>query len=139
MNNKIVKIDESTWRIEDGFVRFFLLAISTAATPVLAAVGATAISFALPLESIMLPLIAADMFGEKSYAKIMGMVVAFSTAGHAIGAPLTDLMFDTSADHSYKTIFIIYAVLLAVIAVVFELLLRKTDKERSARITETSI
>ena len=26
MNNTIVKIDESTWRIEDGFVRFFLLA-----------------------------------------------------------------------------------------------------------------
>ena len=121
-----------------GAVSIFLLAISTAATPVLAAVGATAISFALPLESIMLPLIAADMFGEKSYAKIMDMVVAFSTAGHAIGAPLTDLMFDTSPDHSYKTIFIIYAVLLAVIAVVFELLLRRADKERAARMKENA-
>ena len=113
-----------------GAISIFLLAVSSAATPVLAAVGATAISFALPLENIMLPLIAADMFGDKSYAKIMGMVVAFNTAGHAIGAPLTDLMFDSSPDHSYRTVFILYAVLLAVIALVFEILLRRSDKER---------
>ena len=113
-----------------GAISIFLLAVSSAATPVLAAVGATAISFALPLENIMLPLIAADMFGDKSYAKIMGMVVAFNTAGHAIGAPLTDLMFDSSPDHSYRTVFILYAVLLAVIALVFEILLRRADKER---------
>ena len=115
-----------------GAVSIFLLAFSTADTPVLAAIGATAISFSLPLENIMLPLIAADMFGEKSYAKIMGMVVAFNTAGHAIGAPLTDFMFDHSANHSYHTIFIVYAVLLVVIAIVFDVLLRKTDKEREA-------
>lgn len=113
-----------------GAISIFLLAVSSAATPVLAAVGATAISFALPLENIMLPLIAADMFGDKSYAKIMGMVVAFNTAGHAIGAPLTDLMFDSSPGHSYRTVFVLYAVLLAVIALVFEILLRRADKER---------
>ena len=115
-----------------GAVSILLLAVSTPATPVMAAIGATAISFALPLENIMLPLIAADMFGEKSYARIMGMVVAFSTAGHAVGAPLTDLAFDLSPDHSYKTIFIVYAVLLAVIAIVFEFLLKKADRERAA-------
>ncbi|MCQ2420586.1 MAG: MFS transporter [Clostridia bacterium] len=114
-----------------GAISIFLLALSTAATPVLAAIGATAISFALPLESSMLPLLAADMFGEKSYAKIMGMVVAFSTAGHAIGAPLTDQMFEMS-NHSYKVIFIIYAVTLVAIAVAFEFLLRRSDRERSA-------
>lgn len=117
-----------------GAISIFLLAISNADTPVIAAIGATAISFSLPLENIMLPLIAADLFGEKSYAKIMGILVAFSTAGHAIGAPLTDMMFDFSPDHSYKTVFIIYAVLLAVIAVIFELLLRKADKTREAVI-----
>ena len=113
-----------------GAVSILLLAVSTPETPALAAVGATAISFALPLENIMLPLIAADMFGEKSYAKIMGMVVAFSTAGHAVGAPLTDLAFDMSPDHSYRTLFIVYAALLAAIAVVFEILLKKADRER---------
>ena len=115
-----------------GAVSIFMLAISSAATPVLAAIGATAISFSLPLETIMLPLITADIFGDKSYAKIMGILVACSTAGHAVGAPFTDLMFDHSPDHSYKIVFIIYAVLLAVIAVVFELLLRKADRERAA-------
>ena len=112
-----------------GAVSIFFLAISTSATPTLAAVGAIAISFALPLENIMLPLIAADMFGDRSYAKIMGMVVAFNTAGHALGAPLTDWVFDM--EHSYQSIFLVYAVLLVVIAIVFEFLLRRADKERS--------
>ena len=113
-----------------GAVSIFLLAISGADTPVIAAIGATVISFSLPLENIMLPLIAADLFGDRSYAKIMGITVAFSTAGHAIGAPLTDLMFDMSPDHSYKTVFIIYAVLLAVVAIVFEILLKEAEKKR---------
>ena len=120
-----------------GAVSIFLLAVSNAHTPWIAAIGATAISFSLPLENIMLPLIAADLFGEKSYAKIMGILVACSTAGHAVGAPLTDLMFDFSPDHSYRTVFIIYAVLLAVIAVVFEILLRKADKTRDAVISDS--
>lgn len=115
-----------------GAVSIFLLAISTAATPAMAAAGAIAISFALPLESSMIPLITADMFGDKSYAKIMGLLAACSTAGHAVGAPLTDLMYDLSADHSYRTIFCVYAVMLALIAVVFEVLLRKAGKDRSA-------
>lgn len=117
-----------------GAVSIFMLAVSTAATPAIAAIGATAISFSLPLESIMIPLITADLFGDKSYAKIMGILAACSTAGHAVGAPLTDLMFDMSSNHSYKTIFIIYAVLLVVIAVVLEILLRKADKARDAII-----
>lgn len=117
-----------------GAVSIFLLAVSSAATPAIAAIGATAISFALPLENIMIPLITADLFGDRSYAKIMGMIAACSTAGHAVGAPLTDLMFDFSPDHSYKTIFLIYAVLLAGIAVVLEVLLRRADKKREAII-----
>ena len=117
-----------------GAVSIFLLAVSTSATPVIAAIGATVISFSLPLENIMLPLIAADLFGEKSYAKIMGIFVACSTAGHAVGAPLTDMMYDFSPDQSYKTIFLIYAILLAVIAVVFEALLRKAGKTRETVI-----
>lgn len=117
-----------------GAVSIFMLAVSTAATPAIAAIGATAISFSLPLESIMIPLITADLFGDKSYAKIMGILAACSTAGHAVGAPLTDLMFDMSSNHSYKTIFIIYAVLLVVIAVVFEILLHKADTVRDAII-----
>lgn len=117
-----------------GAVSIFFLGISTASTPVLAAIGAIAISFALPLENIMLPLIAADVFGDRSYAKIMGLIAAASTAGHAIGAPLTDLMYDTSPDQSYRTVFLIYAVLLAVITVVFEIILRRSEKVRSAII-----
>ena len=118
-----------------GAVSIFLLAISSAATPGIAAAGAIAISFALPLETIMIPLITADMFGDRSYAKIMGILVAFSTAGHAVGAPFTDFMYDFSSGHSYRTVFIIYAVMLVVIGLIFEILLKRSDRERAAIIS----
>ena len=113
-----------------GAVSIFLLALSSATTPGIAAIGATVISFSLPLENIMLPLIAADLFGDLSYAKIMGIIVAMNTAGHAVGAPLTDWMYDISANRSYQTIFFIYAALPGAVAVVFEVLLRKAAKTR---------
>ena len=114
-----------------GAASILMLAFCTDTTPVLGAIGATAISFALPLENVMLPIIAADVFGQKSYAKIMGIVVALNTAGHAIGSPITDLVREHSGG-TYKLIFIIYGVGLAVIAVIFHFVLKGAGKDRVA-------
>ena len=114
-----------------GAASILMLSFCTASTPILGAVGATLISFALPLENVMLPIIAADVFGEKSYAKIMGIVVALNTAGHAIGSPLTDLVREHSGG-TYQLIFFLYGIGLAVIAVVFHFVLRAAGKDREA-------
>ena len=73
-------------------------------------------SIALPLETIMVPLIALDLFGQKSYAKMMGIFLAFNTAGYALGAPLVNVMYDITG--SYRSILLILAALSAVIAVI---------------------
>ncbi|MBR3933799.1 MAG: MFS transporter, partial [Clostridia bacterium] len=51
-------------------------------------------SLALPLETIMLPIYAGDLFGQKSFNKILGIFVSVNTAGYAVGAPIINIIFD---------------------------------------------
>ena len=51
-------------------------------------------SLALPLETIMLPIYASDLFGERSYEKMLGYFVSVNVMGYATGAPTVNLCFD---------------------------------------------
>ena len=69
--------------VKVGPVGFALAVVYTATSP-----------YALPLETIMLPLYASDLFGKKSYPKILGIFVSVNTAGYAAGSPLMNLCYD---------------------------------------------
>lgn len=56
--------------------------------------------FALPLETIMLPIYAQDLFGQKDYAKILGIFVSLNTAGYALGAPILNLCYDITGSYA---------------------------------------
>ena len=51
-------------------------------------------ALALPLETIMLPIYASDLFGELSYEKMLGYFVSVNVMGYATGAPVVNLFFD---------------------------------------------
>ena len=108
----------------------FMLALVGPTSYGLAAAYEILVSFALPLETIMLPLIAADMFGEHSYAKMMGMMVSVNTAGYALGSPIANLVQETFG--SYKAILVAFSITMAVVLVVFQLVLQKSGKDRAA-------
>ena len=78
---------------------------------------AVAASFALPMETVMLPIIAGDLFGDRSYAKIMGIVVSVNTAGYAVGTPLTNWVFDRTG--SYVPMFWAFAGIILASAVLY--------------------
>jgi len=109
-----------------GVVSMFMLAFVGPTSFGLASAFQILISFALPINTIMLPLYAADMFGEKSYVKIMGMFVAVCTAGYAVGTPFTNLIFDLTG--TYRNVSIVYGVLMLIIATVFQMILTKTNR-----------
>lgn len=109
-------------------VSIFMLAMVNATSYTLAASYEILVSFALPLETILLPLIAADMFGERSYARMMGLMVSVNTAGYALGGPVANFVQETLG--SYKVILVVFAVIMADILVVFQLVLRKSGKDR---------
>ncbi|MBP3633392.1 MAG: MFS transporter [Oscillospiraceae bacterium] len=56
-------------------------------------------ALSLPLETIMLPLIAAELFGRKSYAHMMGLLVSFNTLGYAVGGPVINLFYDLTGSY----------------------------------------
>lgn len=86
-------------------------------------------SLALPLETVVIPLMTNDLFGTASYEKILGIFMAMNYAGFALGAPVINLVFDLTG--SYTPAMIVMACLMAGILVVFQFGIRGSRKSRA--------
>lgn len=87
-------------------------------------------SVALPLETILIPLLVSEMFGKKCHAKIMGYYLGVNNFGYAAGAPVANIFYDCFG--SYKEIFLIFCVVLAVTLVVIQIMFSVAKKDRLA-------
>ncbi len=83
---------------------------------------------ALPLETIMLPLFASELFGNKCFAKTVGVFTAACTAGFAIGAPFGNLCYDIFGN--YNVAFIVFACLMLFVTVAMQFVVRAAHKDR---------
>jgi len=81
---------------------------------------------ALPLETIMIPLITAELFGRKSYAQMLGIVSALNTAGFSVGPPVINFIFDTLG--TYVPVFWVYLLMMAGITIAFRYALSAAQK-----------
>lgn len=95
----------------------------------------TMVSLAMPLETIMLPLITADLFGDKDYAKMMGIMVAVNTFGHATGEPIASMVYE--AVGSYNSILYVYAAVMILVLVLFQLVIKRAGKDRAEIIARS--
>ena len=111
-------------------VMIFLLAVVQvgAVGNVVAMVFGVLSSAALPLETIMLPLITSELFGKKSYAKLLGIFVSVNTAGYAIGVPVSNLCYDLLG--SYRPVLLLLAVIMIAVTIAFWVVLRIVEKCR---------
>lgn len=101
------------------------------------AVAYTVVSqYALPLETIMLPIYASDLFGERSYSDVLGIFVSVNTAGYAVGAPLMTLSFDLFA--SYVPALVIVGSIMAAILVLLQFVISAAHKEQRRVMAEMS-
>ena len=80
----------------------------------------------------MLPLITMDLFGERSYEKMLGIMVSVNTAGYALSTPLTNLCYDLLGTYIPALIALVF--LMA--AVIVLLLLAMKDAERIRQVSE---
>lgn len=85
--------------------------------------------YALPLETIMLPIYASDLFGKKSYPKILGLFVSVNTAGFAVGAPLMNLCYDIFG--SYVPALILVGCIMVGILVLLQFVISSAQKEKN--------
>lgn len=95
---------------------------------IMAVIYAVVSSLALPLETIMLPIYAGDLFGEKSFNKIMGIFVSANTAGYALGSVMMNSIFDVFG--SYNPGFIICAVAMLCVIIALQFVISAAHKAR---------
>ena len=122
-----------------GAVVMFLLAIisNTPAGMVIALIYSIFSSLALPLETIMLPIYASDLFGERSYEKILGIFVSINVTGYAIGGPVVNMFHDIPAlGGSYKPILFICCGIMIAVTVLMQFVAAKMDKIKKVIIEE---
>lgn len=85
-------------------------------------------SLALPLETIMLPIFAGDLFGEKSYDKVLGIICSVNTAGYAVGIPLANLCYDIFG--TYNIALYLSAGLMLLATIIKQFVITASNKER---------
>ena len=86
-------------------------------------------AMAVPLETIMLPLLAGNLFGECAYEKMLGILVSISTAGFAIGVPLTNLCYDLIG--TYRPMLLTLSCVMAAVTTAYQFVFRAAAKTRS--------
>ena len=88
------------------------------------------IPFGLPLETVMLPLIASDLYGQKDYSKLMGIFVSVNTMGYFFGSPAINLVYDKAG--TYRPAFFAAIAIMAVAAVGMQIVITVSHKQRTA-------
>ena len=94
-------------------------------------------SLALPLETIMLSLITTDLFGNKSFDKILGIVAALNTAGYAVGAPMMNWCYDLFG--TYVPFIWVCVGIMAAVTLVFQFVISAAARRRKAILTAETI
>lgn len=87
-------------------------------------------AIALPLETVMLPIYANDLFGDKSFNKVLGIFVSFNQIGYALGGPIINLCSDLTG--SYNLAFIICAILMLAVIITLQFVISSAHKTRVA-------
>ena len=105
-----------------------ILITNSFAGKVLAMTASILDKIALPLETVAIPLLTADMFGTKSYTKTLGIFMAMNTLGLCLGSPLADLFFDIFG--TYIPCFWFFGALMVVIVAAFQFVIHKAYKDR---------
>ncbi len=86
-----------------ALVVVFCLAIVTP-TPegkVLAVIYSVFSGLALPMETVMLPILTGDLFGQRSFDEVLGLAASASTAGYAVAHPVMNKLCDVYGTYSY--------------------------------------
>lgn len=91
----------STICYTSSIISVILLYVVSQTANIPLAYGYTAFAaLALPLETIMLPIYARELFGEKHFNEALGIFASVNTAGYALGEPLSQLCYDLFGNYN---------------------------------------
>ena len=85
----------------------------------------------------MLPIYASDLFGERSFEKVLGIFVSINVTGYAIGGPVVNMFHDIPAlGGSYRPILFICCIIMVLVTVTMQFVTAKMDKIKEKVIAE---
>lgn len=109
---------------------------NTPAGQVLAVVRGIAGVVALPLETVMLPLFASELFGNKDFDRFVGLFVSASCAGFAVGSPFGNFCFDIFKN--YQIAFLIFGVMMLFVTIAMQFVLSAANRDRKIILSKAS-
>ena len=92
-------------------------------------------SLALPLETVMLPIFASDLFGQRSYNKMLGIIVSVNTAGFAAGSLFMNICYDILG--TYASALVVAACMMGGVAIAIQLVITAAYREKKRILSET--
>ena len=93
-------------------------------------------SFAMPLETIMLPIYVGDLFGQKSFDKALGIFMAVNVAGYAVGTPIVNFSFDLLG--SYRPALFASCAIMVLVTIGMRIIIKAAKREQMAVLEEES-
>lgn len=111
---------------------------NTPAGMVLAMIWGAVSSLALPMETIGVSLVTSDLFGNKCFEQMLGIMMALNHLGYALGSVVVNVLFDLSGGTYFYAVLIFAGILLAV-TVMYQVIItaaHKTRKEVEAALKE---
>ena len=107
---------------------------------ILAIVATILGQIAMPLETVMIPLMSNDLFGSASYTKVLGIFYAANSLGLCLGSPLCDIYRDLTGG-SYASCYWFFAGLMVLVTIGFQLVIRTAykDKEKFLAAAEAKV
>ena len=122
-----------------AILSFTILAFITPTTfgAVLAFVYAVAFAFAMPLETLVIPLVTNDLFGNANYDKILGYMIAANYSGYAVGAPVVNLCYDKFG--TYKPVLLVLAAVMLTSMIAFQFIITTASKDKAKIIAAQEV
>ena len=132
-----LKITSNACSITAAIVMVMLALVTNSPTgKVLAMTYGIFSSFAMPLETIMLPIYVSDLFGQKSYDKALGIFVAVNVTGYAVGTPAVNFSFDLFG--SYRPALFASCVIMVLVTIGMRVIIKAAGRERMAVLEKES-
>ncbi|MBQ7624985.1 MAG: MFS transporter [Clostridia bacterium] len=117
-------------------VAILMLAAVTPGSYTLAFIYEIIISFAMPLETVIALMIVSELFGEKDYAKLIGINTAVMTFGYAVGTPILNYVYDKFG--TYRPGLYVESGVMFAVMIVMQFVFRKGRKVKNAVLAEAA-
>ena len=113
-----------------GAIAMFALALVGQSTfgLVMAMVWSVTSSLSLPMETIGVTLVASDLYGNKAFDKMLGIMLALNHLGYAVGGYVINLTYDIFG--SYRNGAVIFGVILLIVTIMYQFIITSAHKMR---------